>query len=158
MHWLSSPSFFFHKVQLPLSQINIPGNRNSNSNSNSRRGGRREKTETQFPLHRYLHTSYGNGNMSTGYNASIGNSHNGDGDEISIFNGLTTVTVLPGDMLYVEEDLSVYPVYTLYTPFIHLHYHIYTYVHPLYMYIHHIYTIYTPNTPLTPHIRLNTTY
>ena len=31
-----------------------------------------------------------------------------------------------------------------YIPFIftilHLHYHIYTYVHPLYMYIHHIYT------------------
>ena len=24
----------------------------------------------------------------------------------------------------------------------------YTYVHPLYMYIHHTYTIYTPNTPL----------
>ena len=36
-----------------------------------------------------------------------------------------------------EEDLLVY---TLYTPFIHPHYHIYTYVHPLYMYIHHIYT------------------
>ena len=30
--------------------------------------------------------------------------------------------------------------YTLYTPFIHLYYHIYTYVHPLYMYIH----VYTP--------------
>ena len=28
--------------------------------------------------------------------------------------------------------------YTLYSPFIHLHYHINTYVHPLYMYIHHI--------------------
>ena len=38
-----------------------------------------------------------------------------------------------------REDLSVYPsYYTLYTPFIHLHYHTYTYVHPLYMYIHHI--------------------
>ena len=32
--------------------------------------------------------------------------------------------------------------YLRYTPFIHLHYHIYTYVLPLYtcMYIHHIYT------------------
>ena len=42
---------------------------------------------------------------------------------------------------YVLEDLSVKPsYYTLYTPFIHLRYHMYTYVHPLYMYIHHIYT------------------
>ena len=30
----------------------------------------------------------------------------------------------------------------------HLPYHIYTFVHPLYMYIHHIYIINTPNTPL----------
>ena len=38
-----------------------------------------------------------------------------------------------------REDLSVYPsYYTLYTPFIHLRYHIYTDVHLLYMYIHHI--------------------
>ena len=37
-------------------------------------------------------------------------------------------------------------VYILYTPFIHLHCHIYTHVHPRYrLYIHHIYT---PNTPL----------
>jgi hypothetical protein len=86
-------------VQLPLSQIIIPGDSNSNSNSNSRRGGRREKTDAQFPLHRYLHTSRGSGNVSTGYNTSTGN--NGDGDEISIFNGLTTVTVMPGDMLYI---------------------------------------------------------
>ena len=35
-------------------------------------------------------------------------------------------------------------LYTLHAPFIHLHYHTYTYVHPLYMYIHHIYVIYTP--------------
>ena len=42
---------------------------------------------------------------------------------------------------YVEVELSVDPsYYTLYTPCIHPHYHIYTYVHPLYMYIHHIYT------------------
>ena len=34
-------------------------------------------------------------------------------------------------------------------PFIHLYCHIYTYVHPLYMYIHHIYTIYTPYIHLT---------
>ena len=44
-------------------------------------------------------------------------------------------------------------LYTLFIPFLHLHYHIYTYVHPLYMYTHHIYTMYTPNTPLyTPYI------
>ena len=42
---------------------------------------------------------------------------------------------------YVEEDLSVYPsYYTLYTPFIHLYSRIYTYVHPLYMYIHQTHT------------------
>ena len=41
-------------------------------------------------------------------------------------------------------------------PFIHLHYHMYTYVFPVYMYIYHINTIYRPNTPLntlyTPYI------
>ena len=31
-------------------------------------------------------------------------------------------------------------VYTLYSPFTHLHNHIYTYVHPSHIYIHHIYT------------------
>ena len=36
-------------------------------------------------------------------------------------------------------------VYALYTPFIHLYCHTYTYVHPLYMYIH---PYNTPNTPL----------
>ena len=30
----------------------------------------------------------------------------------------------------------IHPLYTLYTPFIHRHYHIYTCVHPLYMYVH----------------------
>ena len=47
-------------------------------------------------------------------------------------------------------------LYTLYTPFIPLHYHIYAYVHPfthvytpyIHLFIHYIYTIYTPNTPL----------
>ena len=39
-------------------------------------------------------------------------------------------------------------LYTLYTPFIHLYSRIYTYVHPLYMYIHHIYTSHTSNYPL----------
>ena len=37
--------------------------------------------------------------------------------------------------------------YTLYAPFIHLHYHSYTYVHPLYMYIHHIHTLNTSKHP-----------
>ena len=32
-------------------------------------------------------------------------------------------------------------------PYIH---HIYTYVHPSYMYIHYIFTIFTPNTPVHP--------
>ena len=49
---------------------------------------------------------------------------------------------------------------TLYTPFIPLHYHIYTYAHPLNMYTHHIYTQYTSNhlvntpyyTPYAPQI------
>ena len=49
--------------------------------------------------------------------------------------------------------------YTLFTPFIHLHCHTYTYVHPLYMYTHHIYSS-SPNTPLntlyTPYIHLHT--
>ena len=43
--------------------------------------------------------------------------------------------------LYVEEELSVDPsYYTLYAPFIHLYCHMYTYVHPSYLCIHHIYT------------------
>ena len=49
-----------------------------------------------------------------------------------------------GSLVDIGDDQYVnplfYTLYTLYTPFIHLHYHIYTYVHPLYMYIHHIYT------------------
>ena len=46
-----------------------------------------------------------------------------------------------GDEFVVWKCRYVNPLfYTLYTPFIHLHYHIYTYVHPLHMYIHHIYT------------------
>ena len=40
--------------------------------------------------------------------------------------------------------IKFYPLYTLYTPFIHPLYHMYTYVHPLYIYTHlyirHIYT------------------
>ena len=45
-----------------------------------------------------------------------------------------------------EEELSVNPSYhILYTPFIPLHYHMYTYAHPLYMYLHHIYTQHTSN-------------
>ena len=51
------------------------------------------------------------------------------------------------------EPIILYPLYT----FIHRHYHIYTYVHPLYMYVHQ----YTPNTPLntlkTPSKRLKYT-
>ena len=40
-----------------------------------------------------------------------------------------------------QQSSGVNPsYYTLYTPFIHPHYHIYTYVHPLYVYIHHTYT------------------
>ena len=52
----------------------------------------------------------------------------------------------------------------LYTPFLYLHYNIYAYLLPLYMYIHHISTVYTPNTPLNApytthiHIRLDTTF
>ena len=42
---------------------------------------------------------------------------------------------------YVEEELSVDPsYYTLCAPFIHLYCHMYTYVHPSYLCIHHIYT------------------
>ena len=61
----------------------------------------------------------------------------------------------------VREPIMLYspcihPLFTLYSPFIHLYSRTYTYVHPLYMYIHHIYTIYTPSTPLntlyTPYI------
>ena len=40
-----------------------------------------------------------------------------------------------------ERYIMLYPLYTLYAPFIHLHYHMYTYVHPLYMYIRHIHTL-----------------
>ena len=39
-------------------------------------------------------------------------------------------------IVYVNH-ITLHP---LYTPFIHLRYHIDIYVHPLYMYIHHIYT------------------
>ena len=42
-----------------------------------------------------------------------------------------------------ESNLSVtqhHSIFTLYAPFIHLRCRIYTYVHPLYMYIHHTYT------------------
>ena len=43
--------------------------------------------------------------------------------------------------------------YTLYTPLVHLYCRICTYVHPLYMYIHHIYTVFTPlNTTYTPDV------
>ena len=35
-------------------------------------------------------------------------------------------------------------VYSIYSPFIRLHYHICTYVHPLYMYIHHVCTYVHP--------------
>ena len=49
-------------------------------------------------------------------------------------------------------------VYSIYSPFIRLHYHICTYVHPLYMYIHHVCTIYTRYTCIytiyAPHIHL----
>ena len=48
----------------------------------------------------------------------------------------------------IMSDTASY--YTRYIPFIHLYCRIYTYVHPLYMYIHHMYTMYTPNTPLNP--------
>ena len=68
---------------------------------------------------------------------------------------ISTLDVLPTllDLLGTtvrQEELSVNPiiVYPLYTRYLHLHFHIYTYVHPLYMYIHYIYTTYTPNTPL----------
>ena len=46
------------------------------------------------------------------------------------------------DQMYggVIIPLYIYPLFTLYSPFKHLYYYIYTYVHPLYMYIHHIYT------------------
>ena len=51
----------------------------------------------------------------------------------------------------VREPIILYPSYTLYTPFIHLHYHIYTYVHPSYTYIHHIAIPITPlNTLCAP--------
>ena len=44
--------------------------------------------------------------------------------------------------------IKKYPLYTLYTPFIHPLYHMYTY-DTLYTYIHtYIYVMYTPNTPL----------
>ena len=58
-----------------------------------------------------------------------------------------------------EHEVSVRPprgealasYCTLYTPFIHRYCRICTYVHPLYMYIHHIHTIYTPlNTSKHP--------
>ena len=49
---------------------------------------------------------------------------------------------------YVEESMCDTASYdTLYTPFIHLHYYMYTYVHLLYMYIHHINTFNTLETP-----------
>ena len=32
-------------------------------------------------------------------------------------------------MKTVRENPHIHPLYTLYTPFIHLHYHIYTYIH-----------------------------
>ena len=46
---------------------------------------------------------------------------------------------------YVEEScvsIILYPVYTRYTPFIHLHYHMYTYVCTpvIHVYMHHTYT------------------
>ena len=56
-----------------------------------------------------------------------------------LVHGLLLVCVL-GDWIiqYVEEsDVSII-LYTLHTPFIHLYCRICTYVHPLYMYIHHI--------------------
>ena len=53
--------------------------------------------------------------------------------------------------LYTLYIPFTYPLYTLYTLCIHLYSRTSTYVHPLYMYIHHIYTIYTPNTPLNTH-------
>ena len=38
----------------------------------------------------------------------------------------------------VYETIILYTLYC--TPFIHHRYHMYTYVHPLYMYTHHTYT------------------
>jgi len=81
---------------------------------------------------------------------------------------ISTLDVLPTllDLLGTtvrQEELSVNPIiiYPLYTV-IHLHFHIYTYVHPLYMYqvytlyIHHIYTQHTSKQPIntlyTPYI------
>ena len=49
-----------------------------------------------------------------------------------------------GFEMYGEKRCFI-PFITL---LIYLHYHIYTYVHLIYMYTHHIYTICTPNTPL----------
>ena len=53
--------------------------------------------------------------------------------------------ISPDDVSYiikVRETIIAYILYIhpLYTPFIHISYHIYAYAHPLYMYIHHIYT------------------
>ena len=49
---------------------------------------------------------------------------------------------------YVEESMCDTASYdTHYTPFIHLHYSMYTYVHLLYMYIHHRNTFNTLETP-----------
>jgi hypothetical protein len=54
----------------------------------------------------------------------------------------------PAAALVEKKARGLIRVYSIYSPFVRLHYHICTYVHPLYMYIHHICTTYTPNTPL----------
>ena len=68
---------------------------------------------------------------------------------MDVYSRCPPAVVRPG---VVRRKAMCYTLYTgVNTPLLYLllylHYHIYTYVHPLYMYTHHIYTIYTPNKP-----------